>query len=106
MLYGVINTASSGDTTIIPAIAGMRIRVVGYTALAAGTVVVTWKSASTALSGPMTIGGSVGLSMAQNQSTDQSEFGIIQTAPGEALVLGLSAAVQVGGHLNYKYVMV
>lgn len=106
MLYGVINTASSGDTTIVPAIAGMRIRVVGYTALAAGAVVVTWKSASTALSGPMTIGGSVGLSMAQNQSTDQSEFGIIQTAPGEALVLGLSAAVQVGGHLNYKYVMV
>lgn len=106
MLYGVINTASSGDTTIVPAIAGMRIRVVGYTALAAGAVVVTWKSDSTALSGPMTIGGSVGLSMAQNQSTDQSEFGIIQTAPGGALVLGLSAAVQVGGHLNYKYVMV
>ena len=106
MLYGVINTASSGDTTIVPAIAGMRIRVVGYTAFAAGAVVVTWKSASTALSGPMTIGGSGGLSVAQNQTTEQSEFGIIQTAPGEALVLGLSAAVQVGGHINYKYVMV
>ena len=105
MLYGVINTASSGDTTIVPAIAGMRIRVVGYTAFAAGAVV-AWKSASTALSGPMTIGGSGGLSVAQNQTTEQSEFGIIQTAPGEALVLGLSAAVQVGGHINYKYVMV
>ena len=106
MLYGVINTASSGDNTVIPAIAGMRIRVVGYTVLAAGAVVVTWKSASTALSGPMAIGTTVGLSLAQNQTSDQSEFGIIQTAPGEALVLGLSAAVQVGGHLNYKYVMV
>lgn len=106
MLYGVINTALIGDTTIVPAIAGMRIRVVGYTALAAGAVVVTWKSDSTALSGPMAIGTTVGLLLTQNQTSDQSEFGIIQTAPGEALVLGLSAAVQVGGHINYKYVMV
>ena len=106
MLYGVISATASGDNTVVPAIAGMRIRVLGYVAMAAGTVAATWKSDSTSLSGAMTIGTGNGLSVQQSQSTAQSECAVIQTEPGAALILNLSAAVAVGGHINYKYVQV
>lgn len=104
--YAVINLSASGDTTVIPAVAGKRLRVVGYTTAAAGAVSLTWKSNSTAISGVMPMIAGPGVSGSFGGGTYMMEFGIIQTAVGEPLVANLSAAVGVGGHLVYREVQV
>lgn len=91
----VIATAASGDTTLVPAVPGKSLRVTDYTAVAAGTVSVKFKSAATDISGAMPL-----VANAQLQSVDAAA-GVLQTAQGEALVLNLSAAIAVGGHLTY-----
>ena len=106
MLYGSINLSTLGDTTVVPAIAGYRVRVLGYVISAAGAVSVQFKSGSNAISGPMSLVAGSNIATHPSASTEQSEMGVVQTNPGEAFVINLSAAVAVGGHVNYKYVMV
>lgn len=97
-----ISATSDGDNTVIAAVTGKRIRVLGYVlnVNAAGTV--QWKSgASTALSGAMEFvdGGGVA-------SAPVSPFGRFwfQTAAGEALVLATATGVDGLGHLIYETV--
>lgn len=90
-LYAKIDVAS-GTGEIVAAQAGTRIIVMNYTVTVASTVTLTWKSASTALSGAMTV--TVGLSPLASES-------LMATASGEALNLTLGSAVQVSGHLTY-----
>lgn len=91
----VINESSSGDRTIIPAVTAKRLRVLSYKARAAAGVTLTWKSGSNAISGPLTMGTN-GV-----DDAPPSEWGSIETNPGEALVLNLSGAVAVGGFGTY-----
>lgn len=91
-----ISVSSSGDNTIAPAAAGYQVRVVKYSLVCAGAVVVTWKSASAgAISGPMSFAANGGISEPSCPS------GIVQTAVGEALVLNLGGNVSVGGSVTY-----
>ena len=55
MLYAKVDTAASGDTTIVSAVSGKKIRVVGYVLVAAGAVTVQWKDATATYSGAMSL---------------------------------------------------
>lgn len=54
--YAVIDAALIGDNEIIPALPGKRIAVTSYALVGAAAVDATWKSGTTAISGPMAIG--------------------------------------------------
>lgn len=89
----VIDCASSGDNTIIAAVAGQTIRVYRMFAIAASTVTVTVKDgASTALTGAMTLGSCV---------LDEDDSPWFTLTRGNALILGLGDAVQVSGRVYY-----
>lgn len=105
--YAVINSSSLGDNTVVAAVSGKKIRVVGYSTAAAGTVTVTWKSgASTSISGPMPMVAAGSGQGVVGSGTYMAEWGVMETGVGQALVLNLSAAVAVGGHLVYREVQV
>jgi len=93
-----ISAASSGANTVVAAQTGKQIRVLAYTVVAAAAVDATWKSASTAISGVMSLAANGGIAQ------PFTEVGCMQTVAGEALVLTLGGAVQVSGYLVYQIV--
>lgn len=99
--YAVVSTATLGDNTVVAAVAGKRIAVESYALVVSGAVSVKWKSgAATDLSGAMALAANGGLAPA-GAGPDSS---LLATAAGGALVLNLSAAVQVSGHVAYREV--
>lgn len=90
----VINTASSGDQTIVAAVPGKQIVVTNYVLVNTTAQSLTWKSGSTALSGPMALGALATLVV-------DNDAPVLVCNVGEALVLNLGAATQVSGHLTY-----
>lgn len=105
MKYAIINATSAGDNVIIPASAypNRRFMVLAYTFLTDANVTVTWKSGSTAISGPMPVLASGGVATTSNflaGGTGQP-VGLMVTANGnEDLILNLSGAANVGGHIT------
>ena len=93
--FAPIDVASAGDNTIVSGVTGKKIRVLQYAFICAGAVTVTFKSGTTPISGDMSFASNGGI------STPFSPVGIIETAAGEDLVLNLSAAASVSGHLVY-----
>ena len=105
--YAAISASASGDNTIVAAVAGQKIVLLSYLVIAAGDVSITWKSgASTSLSGAMALAANGGAAPSAGPLTPAGVVGMLETAPGEALVLNLSAAVAVGGHITYRQVAV
>lgn len=103
MLTGVINASSSGDNTLLAAVANARIRVHTYVIVAAGAVSVTFKSgASTSLTGAMPLAANGGVSSPSAIPTPVEQLAcLFFTAKNEALVLNLGGAVAVTGHFSY-----
>jgi len=96
--FAPINASASGDNTIVAAISGKRIRVVNYFMIAANAVNATWKSGSSAsLSGALPLVANVG------GVCPEAVLGWLITTAGEALVLNLSGAVLVAGHIACVY---
>ncbi len=87
----VIDESTAGERTIVAAVAEKHIVVVNVALTLASGQTVIWKSGTTALSGAFESGYTAGDSYA----------GLIQTAVNEALILSLSAASAVDGHLTY-----
>jgi hypothetical protein len=90
-----INTAASGDTTLVAAQTGKAVRVYSLRLNVAGAVIVQIKTGSVVrevfnFSGA---GGGVVLELRQQP--------YYSTANGEALVINLSGAVQVDGQVEY-----
>jgi hypothetical protein len=96
-LYAVINTSASGDTSLVSAVASKVIRVIAYTFVCDGAVAVKFTSgaAGTALTGAMSCAANGGA------TPPYCPAGHFQTASNTALVINLSAAVGVRGHLTY-----
>lgn len=92
-----IDVASSGDNTIVSAVAGKKIRVLQYILVCGTATTVRWYSGAggTALSGDMQFADNGGVSSAF------SPVGLFETGVNTALVLNLSAANAVSGHLVY-----
>ena len=102
LLRAPINATAAGDNVIIPAQPGKVITVIQYTISPSAPLTAQWFSApaGTALSGPLYLAAGV-VCDATGPSSYQSLNGVLQTAPGEALVLNLSAPT-VGGHIVYR----
>ena len=93
--FAKIDTSASGATELVAARTGKRILVLSYVVNASGAVGVKFQSASTDLTGTLTLAAN------QTQDAYYSEAGYFQTVAGEALNINLSGAVQVGGHLTW-----
>ena len=93
----VVSAASSGDNTLLAAVAGYKIRVLSYKLVAAGAVTTRFESAAggTALTGVMSQ-----ITGVPNDAPFERE-GHFETLAGELLNLELGGAVQVSGHLDY-----
>ncbi len=98
VLYAPIKASTSGAATIVPAVPGMCIFVLGYTLSAAGSVNVNWQ---THVSYSSNAGGLHYLTSGQNIVASFAPVGIFATNVGEALDLLLSGSVAVGGDLVY-----
>lgn len=95
----VVSAASSGDNTLVVAAgANKKIRVKNIVLIASGTVTVTFKSGSTAVTGAMPLADQVGF------APGEAEDGHFETTANAALVLNLSGAVGVYGWLVYAVV--
>lgn len=97
--FAKINASTSGNNQLVPAVSGHQIRVMNYTLVGDDAVDVKFLSdgdSNTDLTGPMAIAAAGG-----GMSVD-SQHGLFETARGEALMLNLSGAVEVNGHLAYE----
>ena len=96
----VIDTATAGNNTIVPGVAGRRIKLTSLLLNVAGTVTVQWFSGTTKLSGPLTYleGDGYTLSFAPPASGGMEPQGYLITNAGDPLILALGGAVQVSGH--------
>lgn len=92
--FAVVDVATAGDNTIVSAVAGKKIRVLNYVLVSSAANTVIWKSATTNISGGMQLAANGGISA-------ESQFGLFETNAGEALILNLSAANSVDGHIAY-----
>lgn len=93
-----ISTSASGDTTLVTLVSAQRVKVYGLALIANGDVNVTFKSAAgTSISGSLPLGvKGNGFVLPINTSVSWFDTGV-----GNALIINLSAAVQVSGFLVY-----
>lgn len=96
--FAVIAASSSGDNTIVAAdAAGRKIKVVSYALLASAAVTTKFKSgAATDITGGFALAANGGVSCPGAPSAH-----LFETAANTALVLNLSGAIAVGGHVSY-----
>jgi len=95
--FAIIDAATSGDNTLVAAVAGAKIRVLAYVLVASAAVTVRFEDGAggTALSGQMQLaanGGAV---------APFSPVGWFETTANTLLNLELSGAISVDGHLIY-----
>jgi hypothetical protein len=96
--YALISESTAATNDLVAAVTGKKIRVLSYVLNAAGGAnTITFKSASTAISGAMDVGDNVSL-------VADCASGLFETAKGEALNLTQSGATLVAGHLTYVLV--
>ena len=94
-----IVASSLGATEVVAAVAGKKIRVLGFHYTVNAAVNVKFQSATTDITG-LGYHGAQGEGMARDAG-----FGFLfETAAGAALNINLSGAVAVGGHLTYAEV--
>ena len=96
--FAKIDAASSGDNTLVAAVgSGIKIRVLSYVIVSAGTVTVRFESGAggTALTGQMSLVANTGV------SAPYCPEGLFETADNALLNMELSGSVSVDGHLTY-----
>lgn len=97
-----INTASAGDNTIIAAPTKGGYIAIDFVSLLPTTAnSITFKSGSTAKSGPLPLADKQALTW---ENAMLNEHGVITCAPNEAFVINLGSAAQVGGMVRYRVV--
>lgn len=92
----VISQSTSANNEIVTAVVGKKIRVTAVTLLCAGANTITFKSAATGITGPMTFAANGGF---DTNRTPPNYF--CETVAGEALNMTQTGATAVGGTLNY-----
>ena len=95
--YAIIDAATSGNNTLIAAVAAKNIRVLAYVLVASDAVTARFEDGAggTALSGQMQLGANGGVSAGFNPA------GWFETSDNTLLNLELSDATSVDGHLTY-----
>lgn len=96
--FALIEASSAGNTQVVAAVSGKRIRVVAYALVAGGSVNVRFRSGSTTnLTGSMRLVEAGGIA-------HSFDGGLFQTAVSEPLIINLSTNTQVGGYVVYEEV--
>jgi len=95
--YATINATTSGNTQVVGAVSGKRIRVIAYAVIANATVSIKFQSGTTDITGSMRVVEGGGIAHAY-------DGGLFQTAVGQALNINLSANATVGGYVVYREV--
>jgi hypothetical protein len=94
--FAAIGTTAGGDTTLVAAVPGKKLRVLKYTVVTSAAVGLKFRSSSGAdLTGAMPLAANAGVGGAWCPA------GLFETLAGDALVLNLSAGATVAGHLTY-----
>lgn len=98
--YAIIDAATSGDNTLVPAVASRKIRILSAFLVASAAVTVRFESGAggTALSGQMVLAANAGFVLPYNP------HGWNETAVNTLLNLELSGAISVDGMLTYAEV--
>lgn len=104
MKFAKIDISASGDTTIVAAVDGVKIRVITYIVASDTNTKFKFKSASTDLTGPMSVGAYSNIFNGNTDLIPGGLIGVLETQPGEALVLSSTVAAAIGGHIVYKEV--
>ena len=97
--FAKIDTASSGDNTIVTGVSGQKIIVYSIVAIVASDNNLIWKSGSTVILGTCNIAANGGYHF-------ESMLGICETADGDNLIINLSGNVQTGGTITFAQVAV
>jgi hypothetical protein len=106
MLTAAVDTAAAGPTVIVAGKTNRRIRVLAYIVTSHMSNYVVWKSGTTALSGQMHMSAGNNIAIHLGDLWQSGGLPVLQTAPGEDLVLYLDQAQVVGGHVTYVEVPV
>jgi len=97
VLYAPINATNSGNTQVVGAISGKRIRVIAFAVIASATVNIKFQSGTSDITGSMRVVEGGGIAHAY-------DGGLFQTAVGQALNINLSTNATVGGYVVYREV--
>jgi hypothetical protein len=95
VLYAPINATTSGNTQVVGAVSGKRIRVIAFAVVANATVNIKFQSGTTDITGSMRVVEGGGIAHAY-------DGGLFQTAVGQPLNINLSANATVGGYVVYR----
>lgn len=101
MKFASVSASSSGDNTIIAAVANKRIKVLHYTLGCDQNADILFKSASTAITGKLYFGASSSFGTGYGASSPSGFVPVFQTEPGEALVMNINGAKTISGHMTY-----
>ena len=94
--FASISASTTGDNLLVAVVTGRKIRVLKYTIVASASTAAKFRSSlGTDLTGAMPLGANSGIGGAF------CPVGLFESVAGEGLVLNLSAAVSVSGHLTY-----
>lgn len=101
-----ISTNANGDTTLVSGVANRKIRVMGFTIVAAGAVVAkftfgTGGVSATDLTGAMTMATGVPISPPVFGEAFHGRGGLFEADTGKDLILNLGSGVQVSGWVNW-----
>ena len=103
MKFVVIDTAVSGNTTLVAAVPNRKIRVVSYLITSHSPTEVYFSSnGATALTGLMPLTKHFSLVSGGGAQTPSGLTAQFETRSGESLVLHLASSVQTVGHLTYQ----
>jgi len=95
--FAKIEATGAGNTLIVPAVSGKRIRVIAYAVVAAQPTRITFRSGTTDITGSMQMVEGGGIAHAY-------DGGLFQTAPNQPLNINLSLDATVGGYVVYREV--
>jgi len=90
-----VTTAATGNTSLVAAVTGKKIRVLSATVISTLANSVKFQSATTDVSATFPLAANGGFSLSENLG------GWIQTASGEALNINLSVATSTGCIITY-----
>lgn len=97
-LSAPIDVNAAGDNIVVPAVPGASIRVLNYLIIASAAVDAYWND-GVPLSGPLPLPDQAGVNF-----IGVNESPAFETERGTPLLLNLSDAIQVSGHLAYTLI--
>ena len=102
-MSAAIAASSSGDNTVVAAVAGKKMAVESYEISASGAVNAKWKDgASTDKTGLLYLAAAGSQVDAEATDVEAGEDALWVGTAGNALILNLSGAVAVGGLVRYR----